>query len=58
MQERRPHLNILLQLDFNHVVLLAVPDALLVQLLLVVLHPLQAIDEILQLQTQEDRGVG
>lgn len=50
-----PHLHVLLQLDLDRVVLLAVPDPLPVELFLVVLHPLHAVDEVLQLRMADHR---
>lgn len=50
-----PHLYVLLQLDLDRVVLLAVPDPLPVELFLVVLHPLHAVDEVLQLRMADHR---
>lgn len=52
------HLHVLLQLDLDCVVLLAVPDPLLAELLLVVLHLLHAVDEVLQLRTADNRVSG
>ena len=55
-RRNKSHLHVLFQLDLDRVVLFTVPDSLLVELFLVVLHLLDAVHQIFQLKAEGDKG--